>query len=145
MVTAMTSTHDDITPVSTPDAPAPAGHYAQGVVFGDLVFVSGQLATRPDGTKAVHEPFEVQVRVALENTFAILRAAGSGRERVLKVTAYIVGVENWPAFNRAYADVFGDVRPARSVVPVPELHHGYLVEIEVVAAKLRSGTATPDR
>jgi reactive intermediate/imine deaminase len=145
MVTAMISTHGDITPVSTPDAPAPAGHYAQAVVFGDLVFVSGQLPTRADGTQAVHEPFEVQVRVVLENTFAILRAAGSGRERVLKVTAYIVGVEHWPAFNRTYAEVFGDVRPARSVVPVPELHHGFQVEIEVVAARLTAKTAAPDR
>jgi 2-iminobutanoate/2-iminopropanoate deaminase len=136
MVTAMTSMPRDITAVSTPDAPAPAGHYAQALKFGDLVFVSGQLAVRPDGTQAVQEPFEVQVRVALANTFAILRAAGSAPERVLKVTAYIVGVEHWPVFNRIYAEMFGEIRPARSVVPVPELHHGFLVELEVIAAPL---------
>jgi reactive intermediate/imine deaminase len=137
----MIRTPGDITPVSTPDAPAPAGHYSQALVYGDLVFVSGQLAARPDGTPAAHEPFEVQLRVVLANTFAILRAAGSGPERVLKVTAYIVGVEHWPVFNRIYADVFGAIRPARSVVPVPELHHGYLVELEVIAAQVRSETA----
>jgi len=51
------------------------------------------------------------------------------------MTAYIVGVENWPAFNRIYAEVFGDAKPARTVVPVPELHHGYLVEVEAIAVR----------
>jgi enamine deaminase RidA (YjgF/YER057c/UK114 family) len=50
------------------------------------------------------------------------------------VTAYLVGVENWPRFNAIYAEVMGAARPARSVVPVPELHHGYLVEIDAIAA-----------
>jgi 2-iminobutanoate/2-iminopropanoate deaminase len=135
MVTAMITTPPDITPVSTPDAPAPAGHYAQAVTFGNLIFVSGQLAARADGTHAADETFEVQTRVVLANAFAILRAAGSAPERVLKVTAYIAGVEHWPTFNRIYAEMFGEWRPARSVVPVPELHHGYLVEVEVIAAR----------
>ena len=131
----MITTPPEITPVSTPEAPAPAGHYAQALAFGDLIFVSGQLAARVDGTHAAHEPFEVQTRIVLANAFAILRAVGSSPERVLKVTAFIVGVEHWPTFNRIYAEVFGDWRPARSVVPVPELHHGYLVEVEVIAAR----------
>lgn len=135
MVTAMLTTPPDITPVSTPDAPVPAGHYAQAVAFGDCIFVSGQLAVRADGTHGADETFEDQTRIVLANAFAILRAAGSGPERVLKVTAYIVGVEHWPAFNRVYAEVFGDWRPARSVVPVPELHHGYLVEVELIAGR----------
>ena len=54
---------------------------------------------------------------------------------MLRVTAYSVGVENWPAFNRIYAEVFGDAKPARTVVPVPELHHGYLVEVEAIAVR----------
>jgi 2-iminobutanoate/2-iminopropanoate deaminase len=61
--------------------------------------------------------------------------AGSSPERVLRVTAYVVGVENWPVFNRIYAELFGAAKPARTVVPVPELHHGYLVEIEAVASR----------
>ncbi len=73
--------------------------------------------------------------MALGNVLAILKEAGSGPDRVLKVTAFIVGVENWPAFNRIYAEVFGDSRPARSVVPVPSLHHGCLIEIEAIAAR----------
>ena len=51
------------------------------------------------------------------------------------MTAYIAGVENWPAFNRIYAEVFGEAKPARTVVPVPELHHGYLVEVEAIAVR----------
>ena len=101
--------------ITTANAPKPAGHYSQGCGYGSLIFVSG--------------------RLTLGNVLAILKAAGSGPDRVLKVTAFIVGVENWPAFNRVYAELFGDARPARSVVPVGSLHHGCLVEIEAVAAR----------
>ena len=54
---------------------------------------------------------------------------------MLRVTAYIVGLENWPVFDRIYAELIGTVKPARTVVPVPELHHGYRVEIEAVAIR----------
>lgn len=64
---------------------------------------------------------------------AILVKAGGEREGVLKVTAYVVGAKNWPLFNQAFSDAFGDHKPCRSVVPVPELHHGYLIEIDGVA------------
>lgn len=124
-----------IEPIATPAAPTPAGHYSQAAAWGDLVFVSGQLAARPDGSPGTDLPFDDQVRQGLANLLAILAAAGSGPERVLKVTAYIAGVEHWPAFNRIYAEVFAEARPARSVVPVPALHHGYLIEIEAVAVR----------
>ena len=126
---------DDIECIATPDAPAPAGHYAQATAWRDLVFVSEQLPVRADGTHAAAEPFEDQARRALANLLAILSEAGSGPDAVLKVTAYVVGVENWPTFNRAFADAFGASKPARAVVPVPELHHGYLVEVEATAAR----------
>nr|WP_279360133.1 RidA family protein [Methylobacterium indicum] len=61
--------------------------------------------------------------------------AGSGPERILRVTAYVVGVAHWPEFNRLYAEVMGEAKPARTVVPVPELHHGYLVEVEAIAVR----------
>lgn len=51
------------------------------------------------------------------------------------LTAYIVGVVNWPAFNKVYAELMGDARPARTVVPVPELHHGYLVEVDAIGVR----------
>ncbi len=51
------------------------------------------------------------------------------------MTAYVVGVAHWPEFNRLYAEVMGEAKPARTVVPVPELHHGYLVEVEAIAVR----------
>lgn len=126
---------DPIERIATAAVPTPAGHYAQGTAWRDLVFVSGQLGPRPDGTHTSGESFETQVRQALANLLAILAEAGCGPERVLRVTAYLVGVENWPHFNRIYAEVFGDAKPARTVVPVPALNHGYLVEIEAIAAR----------
>jgi reactive intermediate/imine deaminase len=121
--------------ITTSNAPKPAGHYSQACAYGDLIFVSGQLPVTLDGKPRPDLSFEEQVRLTLGNVLAILNAAGSGPDRVLKVTAFIVGVENWPAFNRVYAELFGDSRPARSVVPVGSLHHGCLVEIEAIAAR----------
>ena len=120
--------------ITTVNAPKPAGHYSQACRYDDLIFVSGQLPVSLEGKALADRSFEEQVRVALGNVLAILKEAGSGPDRVLKVTAFIVGVENWPAFNRIYAELFGDARPARSVVPVPSLHHGCLIEIEAIAA-----------
>lgn len=121
--------------ITTANAPKPAGHYSQACGYGELVFVSGQLPVSLEGKPRADLSFEEQVRLTLGNVLAILKAAGSGPDRVLKVTAFIVGVENWPAFNRVYAELFGDARPARLVVPVGSLHHGCLVEIEAVAAR----------
>jgi 2-iminobutanoate/2-iminopropanoate deaminase len=121
--------------VLTSDAPEPRGHYHQAVVSGDLVFVSGQLAILPDGTHGFEAPFAEQVRRAMANLFGILAAAGCSPGDVVKVTAYIVGVDHWPEFNEVYGSVMGHARPARSVVPVPELHFGYLVEIDAVARR----------
>lgn len=113
----------------------PGGHYAPATVWRDLIFVSGQLPVRPDGTHIADQPFEAQARQVLANLLAVLAAAGASPDRVLKVTVYVAGIEHWPAFNRLYAEAFGDAKPARAVVPVPELHHGYLVEVEAIAAR----------
>jgi 2-iminobutanoate/2-iminopropanoate deaminase len=121
--------------ISTDAAPKPAGHYAQGCAYRDLVFVSGQLPVSLEGKALADLSFEEQVRLALSNLLAIVKAAGSGPQDVLKVTAFVVGVENWPAFNAIYAQVFGASRPARSVVPVPALHHGCLIELEAIAVR----------
>ena len=126
---------DPIERVNLPGYPAPAGHYSPATAWRDLIFVSGQLPVRADGTHTADQPFEVQARQVLANLLAALTAAGSSPERVLKTTAYIVGVEHWPAFNRLCAEAFGDAKPARTVVPVPELHHGYSVEIEAIAVR----------
>ena len=125
----------DVERISTDAAPRPAGHYAQGCRYGDLIFVSGQLPVSLEGKALADKSFEDQVRQALANLLSIVKEAGSGPDRVLKVTAFIVGVENWPAFNTVYAEIFGAARPARSVVPVSSLHHGCLIEVEAIAAR----------
>jgi reactive intermediate/imine deaminase len=119
--------------VTTNELAPPGGHYSHAVRLGDLVFVSGQLGIRPDGSHTAHLPFEDQVHQALENLLTALRAAGATPADVLKVTAYIVDVERWPRFNALYADVMGNARPARTVVPVPKLHYGYLIEVDAIA------------
>ncbi len=128
-------TNASVERIFTDAAPKPAGHYSQGCCYGDLIFVSGQLPVSLEGKALADKSFEDQVRQALVNLLSIVKATGSGPDRVLKVTAFIVGVENWPAFNAVYAEIFGDARPARSVVPVPSLHHGCLVELEAIAAR----------
>jgi len=120
--------------VETPHAPHPAGHYSQAVVHGGLVFVAGQL---PHDAASPGRPpggAEEQTERALRNVEAILEAAGSGLDRLLSVTVYVTDISLWPHVNAAYARVLGAHRPARAVVPVKELHHGYLVEVQAVAA-----------
>jgi 2-iminobutanoate/2-iminopropanoate deaminase len=121
--------------IATEAAPPPFGHYAQATEVAGVVYVSGQLAARADGASLADQPFEVQARQALANVIAIVESAGLGRDRIAKVTAYLVGVEHWPAFNAIYAEVLGDHRPARAVVPVPALHHGYLIELDAIAVR----------
>lgn len=122
-----------ITPVLTQDAPLPAGHYSQGMRAGDHLYISGQLPIRADGVPLDDMGFEAQATQAIDNMLAILAAAGGTPDQLARVTAYIVGVENWPRFNAVYAARLGAARPARTVVPVPELHYGYLVEIDAIA------------
>lgn len=129
--------------VTTPDAPTPAGHYSQAIIHDGLVFVSGQLpidpATRTPCTGAIEE----QTELVLRNLSAILEAAGSGIDRVLRTTVYVSDIALWGRVNAAYAAFFGDHRPARSVVPTRELHFGCLVEIDAIAAVTRSGKSEP--
>lgn len=119
--------------ILTDRAPAPAGHYSQATVADGHVYISGQLPIRPDGVSLSESGFDVQATQALENVLAILAAAGGTPQHLARVTAYIVGVDNWPRFNAIYAAMLPDARPARTVVPVPELHYGFLVEIEAIA------------
>lgn len=121
-------------PIHPSASAPPGGHYSPGVVHGCVVHVSGQLPVRPDGSRANDAPFEEQARVALDNLLAVVEAAGGSASTLLKVQVYVVGIEHWPAFNAVYAERMGDARPARAVIPVPELHHGFLVEIDGVAA-----------
>ncbi|MDJ0668013.1 MAG: RidA family protein [Desulfobacterales bacterium] len=116
------------------DAPRPAGHYAQAIEHEGLLYVSGQLPIDPRRTDQTVESIEVQTAQALANLDAILKAAGSARDRVLKVTVYIADIALWDRVNAVYARFFGDHRPARAIVPTRDLHFGFQIEIEAVAA-----------
>ena len=120
--------------IETPRAPLPAGHYSQAVVHGGLVWVAGQLPHDPADPGRAPGDAEAQTERALRNVEEILEAAGSGLDRLLSVTVYVADVALWPRVNAAYARVLGPHRPARAVVPVKELHHGFLVEVQAVAA-----------
>ena len=120
--------------VSTQGAPSARGHYSQAVVHGGVVYVAGQLPIVPSAPETQLATFEEQARRVVDNVIAILEAAGSGADLVLKSTVYITDVKHWPAFNAIYAEKFGAHKPARTVVPVAALHYGYLVEMDAIAA-----------
>lgn len=120
--------------ISTPDAPTPAGHYSQATVHDGVVYVAGQLAIEPGTGARKLGSVEEQTERTLRNVHAILRAAGSDWDRVLKVTIYVADIGLWGQVNATYARILGDHRPARAIVPTKELHHGFLVEIDCIAA-----------
>ena len=128
------STH--LTPIATDKATAPGGHYSQAVAFGDLIYISGQLGFKPGSTEPVVGTVEQQTQHCLDNLKQILLAANSDLNHVIKTTVYISNVAYWPRVNQLYAEVFGDHKPARAIVPCNLLHHGFDVEIEAIATPL---------
>lgn len=120
--------------IFTENAPKPAGHYVQAIVHDDTVYVSGQLPVEPKSGEKKTGPIEEQAEQALRNLAEILKAAGSDVTRVLKVTVYLADISLWERLNTVYARFFGEHRPARSVVPTPNLHFGFQVEIDAIAA-----------
>jgi reactive intermediate/imine deaminase len=119
--------------VQPADLPAPGGHYSHAVVGGGLVFVAGQLPIARDGTRLSDASFAEQATQTLANVAAALRAAGSDIGKLVQLRVYLTDIADWPAFNTLYAAWAGDARPARAVVPVPQLHYGFRIEIEAVA------------
>ncbi|HEX9390678.1 MAG TPA: RidA family protein [Usitatibacteraceae bacterium] len=120
--------------ISTDTVTPPAGHYSSAVVHNGLVYVSGQLPRVPGKPDLFLDTIEAQTRQALANAEAILLAAGSRRDRVLKATLYVSDIALWAQVNAEYAAFFGDHRPARAIVPVGKFRNGFLIEIEMVAA-----------
>jgi 2-iminobutanoate/2-iminopropanoate deaminase len=120
--------------IETPNAPKPAGHYSQGVVYNGMVFVSGQLSIDPTTGEKRLGSIEEQTEQALKNVQGILEAAGSGWSNVLKMTLYVADINLWDAVNKVYIRILGENRPARAVIPSGPLHHGFLIEIDAVAA-----------
>ncbi|WP_025322775.1 RidA family protein [Deferrisoma camini] len=119
--------------VTTDNAPQAIGPYSQAVVAGGFVFCSGQIPLDPATGEMVEEDVATQTRQVLENLKAVLEAAGSGLDRVVKTTVFLADMGDFAAMNRVYAGFFDDVPPARAAVEVAALPKGARVEIEAVA------------
>ena len=123
-----------IRPVSTAGSPPPAGHYAQAVVHDGTVYVAGILPWDPDDIDAPIGDTEEQARRVMQSLAAVLEAAGSGLDRLLSVTVFVADLSDWATVNEVFAEVLGDHRPARAVVPVLPLKRGAALELTAVAA-----------
>ena len=123
------------TVVRTERAPAPfqGAPYSQAIRTGELVFVSGQLALEPGGSEIVGDTIGEQTEQVLTNLGAILEEAGSGLERLVKTTVFLVNLSDFQGMNEVYARRVGDRPPARSTVEISALPSGALVEIEAIA------------
>ena len=121
--------------VRTESAPAPfqGAPYSQAIRAGDLVFVSGQLALKPDHAEIVGETVQEQTEQVLANLRAILEEAGSGLERLVKTTVYLSDLGDFAGMNEVYAQHVGDQAPARATIEVSALPSGAKVEIEAIA------------
>ncbi|MGI4795457.1 MAG: RidA family protein [Janthinobacterium lividum] len=131
------TTTPKLSEVRCAEAPPPVGHYAQGVLHGNLLHVSGQLGVTRDTPDPDAVPVAEQMAFALGNIERIAGVVGAGRTDVVKCTVFVAGIEHWEEANRAYAAFFGAHRPARSVVPCSPLHFGARIEIEAVVAVVR--------
>lgn len=119
--------------ISTEKAPAAIGPYAQGNIVGGLLFASGQIALDPQTGELVGSSVEEQTEQVMKNVGALLEAAGTDFDHVVKTTCFLENIDDFAAFNEVYARSFGDNLPARSAVGVDKLPKGALVEVEVIA------------
>ena len=120
--------------VHTEQAPRAAGPYSQAIIMGDFVFLAGQVGLDPATGKLVEGGVEAQVRQILANLGAVLQAAGTSFDRVVKTTIFLTDVNDFATVNRVYGEVFKDQPPARSTIGVAALPLGALAEIEAIAA-----------
>lgn len=120
--------------VSTPHAPQAIGPYSQAIVVNNMVFTSGQIALRPDGS-FVDGDVEAQAKQVLENLQAVLKEAGISLQNVVKTTIFLANMDDFAVVNSVYGSFFGEHKPARSTVGVKTLPKNALVEIEAIAIK----------
>ena len=117
--------------IQTPNAPAAIGPYSQAMVVGDLLFTSGQIPLRADGTLNDGD-IATQTTQVLANLKAVIEAAGSSLNKVVKTTVFMKNLDDFAAMNKIYADTFGSHTPARATVQVAKLPRDVLVEIEAI-------------
>ncbi|MBO5666993.1 MAG: RidA family protein [Firmicutes bacterium] len=121
------------TPVATTKAPAAIGPYAQANIFGNLLFTSGQIPVDPE-TGLIPEGIEAQATQSLKNVQAVVEAAGSSMDKVIKTTVFLKDMNDFAAMNAVYATFFTEGQyPSRSAVEVARLPKDVLIEIEVIA------------
>lgn len=118
--------------VQTPNAPAAIGPYSQAMVVNGMVFTSGQIALTPEG-EMLNGDIKVQCTQVLANLTAVLEAAGSSLDKVVKTTIFLDNMDDFGAVNELYASAFGEHKPARSTVAAKTLPRNALVEIEAIA------------
>ena len=118
--------------IETKKAPAAIGPYSQAITTGGLVFTSGQIPIDPASGSIAANDIAGQARQAIQNLAAVLEAAGSGLDKVVKTTCFLTDINDFAVFNEIYAELFPG-KPARSCVEVAKLPKGALVEIEAVA------------
>lgn len=119
--------------IQTPNAPAAIGPYSQAIAVGDLLFTSGQIPLRADGTLNDGD-ITVQTTQVFANLKAVIEAAGSDLSRVVKTTVFLKNLEDFVAMNKVYGEIFGSHTPARSTVQVAKLPRDVLVEIEAIVS-----------
>lgn len=119
--------------IQTPNAPAAIGPYSQAVVVGDLLFTSGQIPLRPDGTLNDGD-ITVQTTQVFANLKAVIEAAGASLNQVIKTTIFLKNLDDYVAMNTVYGDTFGSHTPARSTVQVSKLPRDVLVEIDAIVS-----------
>lgn len=119
--------------IQTANAPAAIGPYSQAISIGDLLFTSGQIPLRADGTLNDGD-ITAQTTQVLANLKAVIEAAGGSINKVVKTTVFMKNLDDFAAMNKVYADVFGSHTPARSTVQVAKLPRDVLVEIEAIVS-----------
>ena len=119
--------------VATDKAPAAIGPYAQANIIGDLVITSGQIPIDPATGNLVEGDIEAQTKQVFENLKAVLEAAGSGLDKIVKTTCFMDNMNDFAKMNEVYASFFSGDYPSRSAVEVAKLPKGDLIEIEAIA------------
>ena len=120
--------------IATKNAPGTIGPYSQAVAVGDMIFTSGQIAIVPETGNIEAADIKAQTEQVCKNLKAVLEAAGSSLEKVVKTTCFLSDMDNFAAFNEVYGKYF-TTKPARSCVAVKTLPKNVLVEVDTVAVK----------